>query len=162
MTNQFFKEDGSLDVAALENETKRIVLEKQKQEERNRFQERINYLNESFEYDFFDSNRFINAVFKIEGLEGYQDCSAEQKAIFDYLAQHQYMGYDDMEDAQFNELMGLVIKAIASGVVSFDYQEKMFYHTSEISPSEIAASRDEEQSKSVKSWWVRQFNRIFG
>lgn len=168
MTTPIFKEDGSVDVDLLRDETKRMAAEKKAKEERRAIQDHITFLNDTInEWDWFHSDRLIGVVVRIEDLEGRSYGNKEQKAIFDYLAQHEYVDYDDMTNEKIVSLMNLVIQAMTTGKekIAFDPEELEFYHVGDITPSEIAARKkveEAERNKGIKGWWFRQLENLFG
>lgn len=168
MTTPIFKEDGSVDVDLLRDETKRMAAEKKAKEERKAIQEHISFLNDTInEWDWFHSDRLIGAVVRIEDLEGRSYGNKEQKAIFDYLAQHEYLEYEDMGKEKFVSLITLLLQAMTTGKekIAFDPEELEFYHVGDITPSEIAARKrveEAELNKGIKGWWFRLLEKLFG
>ncbi len=165
MTNSIFKEDGSIDVEAMQNAAKQITAAKEAEVQNKKFNKKLQILNDALKYDFFCYDRFLQAILDIEGLDSIVHGTKEQKAISEYLLAHNLIGYKKMSDEKFNELMTLVVKAMPSGRVSFDVTEQEFYRTGEVSPSEIAAIRAAETQKfknGIQGWWFKKFEQFFG
>lgn len=168
MTTPIFKEDGSVDVEFLREEAKRMAAEKKAHEERKTIEGHITFLNDTLEdYDWFNSDRFIGVVVRVEDLESRNYGNKEQKAIFDYLAHHEYVEYEDMSKEKIASLMNLVLQAMPTGKakIAFDPDEIEFYHAGDITPSAIAARKKAEEAelhKGIKGWWFKLLERIFG
>ncbi len=171
MTTPIFKEDGTVDIELLRDETKRMAAEKKAKKERKAIQEHISFLNDTItEWDWFHSDRLIDFIVRIECLLNRSYGNKEQKAIFDYLAQHEYVEYEDMTKEKVVSLMSLVLQAMTTGKekIAFDPEELEFYQVGDITPSEIAARKKVEEAelcKGVKGWWrwwLRQLEKLFG
>jgi hypothetical protein len=167
MTTPIFKEDGSVDVDLLCDETKRMAAEKKAKEERKAIQEHISFLNETInEWEWFHSDRLIGVVVRIECLENRHHGNKKQKAIFDYLVQHEYLEYEDMGKEKFVSLITLLLQAMTTGKekIAFDPEELEFYHVGDITPSEIAARKKVEEAqryKGIKGWCLRLLEKLF-
>lgn len=168
MTTPIFKEDGSVDVDFLRDETKRMTAEKKAKKACKAIQHHISFLNETInEWEWFHSDRLIDVVVRIENLESHSYGNKEQKAIFDYLDQHEYLKYEDIGKEKTVYLMNLLLQAMTTGKekIAFDPEELEFYHVGDITPSEIAAHKKVEEAeryKGIKGWCLRQLEKLFG
>lgn len=176
MTTPIFKEDGSVDVDLLIDETKRMAAEKKAKEAHKAIQEHISLLNDTInEWNWFPSRHLIHIVVRIEDLKSRSYyVNKEQQAIFDYLTQHEYVEYEDIGKEKTVSLMNLLLQAMTTGKekIAFDPEELEFYHVGDITPSEIAARKKVEEAdkkvkeaelyKGIKGWCLRQLEKLFG